>query len=52
MLNINVDFDKYVGKIKPMHAVNNGPVCSGAGRTEFSVGMMNGKPAFKEVSVE
>lgn len=30
MLNINVNFDKYVGKIKPMHAVNNGPVRSGA----------------------
>ena len=26
MANINVDFSKMIGKIKPMHAVNNGPV--------------------------
>ncbi|MBE6619526.1 MAG: hypothetical protein E7626_07100 [Ruminococcaceae bacterium] len=25
MLNINIDFNKTVGKIKPMHATNNGP---------------------------
>ncbi|MBQ8341956.1 MAG: hypothetical protein IJY22_06260 [Clostridia bacterium] len=27
MVNISVDFNKKAGKIKPMHAVNNGPVC-------------------------
>ena len=26
MNNIKVDFSKSAGKIKPMHAVNNGPV--------------------------
>ncbi len=24
-MTLNVNFDKTVGKIKPMHAVNNGP---------------------------
>ncbi len=28
MSTLNVDFAKHIGKIKPMHAVNNGPVCS------------------------
>lgn len=28
MSTLNVDFAKRVGKLKPMHAVNNGPVCS------------------------
>ena len=27
-MNITVDFSKECGKIKPLHAVNNGPVCS------------------------
>ena len=27
MVNVSVDFNEKVGKIKPMHAVNNGPVC-------------------------
>ncbi|MBQ8356642.1 MAG: hypothetical protein IJX39_02420 [Clostridia bacterium] len=27
MVNISVNFNEKVGKIKPMHAVNNGPVC-------------------------
>ncbi len=27
MININVDFTKHLGKIKPMHAVNNMPSC-------------------------
>jgi len=30
MNNISIDFTKETGKIKPMHAVNNGPVKSGA----------------------
>ena len=28
MKNITIDLSKDMGKIKPMHAVNNGPVCS------------------------
>ena len=27
MVNVSVQFDQYTGKIRPMHAVNNGPVC-------------------------
>ncbi|MFQ9801333.1 MAG: hypothetical protein ACLR23_23235 [Clostridia bacterium] len=26
MVNIDIDFNNKIGKIKPMHAVNNGPV--------------------------
>lgn len=33
MKNITVDLSDSVGKIKPMHAVNNGPVCSRSDQT-------------------
>ena len=31
MDRISVDFSKIVGKVKPMHSVNNGPVYKFAG---------------------
>ncbi len=34
MTNINIDFNKAIGKIKPMHAVNNGPVKLPSGNFE------------------
>ena len=29
MTNVNIDFNRYLGRIKPMNAVNNGPVDNG-----------------------
>ena len=26
MVNVEIDFGRVVGEIKPMHAVNNGPI--------------------------
>ena len=26
MVNVNINFNKIVGELKPMHAVNNGPI--------------------------
>ena len=36
MANVCVNFDKTVGKIKPMHAVGQPPFTSGGGRLDFS----------------
>ena len=36
MLNINFDFSKIVGKIKPMHAVGQPPFTGGFAKLDFS----------------
>ncbi len=33
MSNVNIDFNKAVGRIKDMHAVNNGPIVAGSDQT-------------------
>lgn len=33
MSNVKIDFTKYLGKIKNMHAVNNGPIVAGSDQT-------------------
>ena len=42
MENIKVDFSTDTGKVKPMHAVNNGSVCKFRLPVEYKHHLLNG----------
>ena len=43
MVNIKIDFHKVAGIIKPLHGLNNGPVCYG--------GLIDGYHYYREIEV-